>query len=420
MKVALYGNVCNNFYTLAKVLRNELKIDAHLYLNPHVDFQNRPESDDPQLADNYPEWIHLHEAWNPLHFWKKLDKKFINELSKYDLVFLSDLGVSLIPFIKARCVFYVTGSDLFRIPFPKKYKTNLKKIKDRLMWEYIGFLQRRGIRNAYKIISQPFEPYISSLQQLGVNKEKISSNYFPILMDTDITKKIDGASEKIDPYNSRLLSSFHYVIFHPSRIIFKNRKEFEETWQLKGNDVLFYAFKKFIDKYNIEDACIAMPERNLFYSIDIPALKEIINSLGIEKYIVWLKTPGDMGFPRAELINYYSISNIVADDFNLGMFGSVVVEGLACEKPTFSYVDENAMNQLYPWHPIISSKDPDEIADKLAHFYFNPQLAAEAGKRSRDWVIQFHSQKNGSKIYLENFRKDFENLTNENLAASTV
>src|SRR5687768_12327610 len=98
MKVALYGNVCNNFYTLAKALRNELNIDAHLYLNDEIDVQNRPESDDPELKDNYPEWIHLSHHWNALEVLKKWDRALIKELNKYDIVFLSEFGVALTPF----------------------------------------------------------------------------------------------------------------------------------------------------------------------------------------------------------------------------------------------------------------------------------------------------------------------------------
>ena len=55
MKIAFYGNVCNNYYTLAKALRSRLNVDAHLYLNHKADIQNRPESDDPDLKNNYPD-----------------------------------------------------------------------------------------------------------------------------------------------------------------------------------------------------------------------------------------------------------------------------------------------------------------------------------------------------------------------------
>ena len=89
MKVALYGNVCNNYYTLAKALRSKLNIDAHLYLNYKADIQNRPESDDPHLKDNYPDWIHISRKWDYIPMLTRYDRTFVRELNKYDVVFIS-------------------------------------------------------------------------------------------------------------------------------------------------------------------------------------------------------------------------------------------------------------------------------------------------------------------------------------------
>src|SRR6185369_16680425 len=108
----LYGNMCNNFYTLAKTLRKELNIDAHLYLSDNVDFQHKPESDDPELLNNYPDWIHMAPEWDAFLYLRKWDKRFINELNKYDIVFLSDLGPAMAPKIKGKTIFFTTGSDI--------------------------------------------------------------------------------------------------------------------------------------------------------------------------------------------------------------------------------------------------------------------------------------------------------------------
>src|SRR4051812_6208569 len=119
MKIAMYGNMCNNFYSIAKAIRKNSNLDVHLYLPDNADIQNLPESDDPQIKDNYPAWIHKGREWrlrSCLYFWKK--KNILKELSGYDVVVLADLGVSLSPFIKSKTAFYVTGSDLTVTPFP--------------------------------------------------------------------------------------------------------------------------------------------------------------------------------------------------------------------------------------------------------------------------------------------------------------
>ena len=58
MKVAFFGNVCNNFYQIALALRTHADVDAHLYINSGDHPQMKPESDEPSLARLYPDWIH--------------------------------------------------------------------------------------------------------------------------------------------------------------------------------------------------------------------------------------------------------------------------------------------------------------------------------------------------------------------------
>ncbi|HRE51723.1 MAG TPA: glycosyltransferase [Flavitalea sp.] len=408
MRIAFYGNICNNFYTLAKALRSVMGIDAHLYLNHKADMQNRPESDDPRLKDNYPDWIHFSEKWDPVPFFKRLDRTFINELNKYDIVFLSEFGVMLSPFLKTKTLFYATGGDLTQLPFPSKFRHNFKNLADRAKWEYFGWLQRRGIRNCTKILCQPFFPFANALQELKVAPERISNCYFPILMNTDLIAFNENALNEIDAYNRGLLAPYKFIIFHPSRINLDESVASVHSGQWKGNDNLLKGLAIFIDKYKATDVCIAMPDR--VSSPDIPKAKKIIQDLGIENNIVWLKPPSPEGFPRKELVNFYSVSDIVADEFATGWFGSIVVEGMACQKPVFCYVNEDVMKQLYPWHPIVSAREPAQIADLIAEFYFDREKCRRQGALSLKWALEFHSIKSGSGIYINNFKNDLKDI----------
>ncbi len=408
MKVALYGNVCNNFYGLAKSLRSNNIADAHLYLNHKVDVQNLPESDDPELAGNYPDWIHIASSWDPFLFLKRADRTFVNELAQYDVVFLSDLGVLLAPYIKTKTIFFVTGGDLTRIPFTDRYMQEFSGVKSWFIRQYISFMQRRGIRNCDMIITQPFFPFRSALEKLRVDKRRISKSYYPILIDTNIVQFVPQARDKIATVNKNNLAPFKFIFFHPSRLFIEKKKNYENMGVWKGNDNLFKGFAIFLEKYKVTDACIAMPERS--HSPDIQLAKKIISGLGIEKNIVWLTPPGPEGFPRSELIKYYSLADVVGDEFATGWFGSIVVEGLACGKPTFCYVDQEVMNELYPWNNIVSTKNPQEIAEQIARFYFDKDLANEYGRESRKWAITFHSNEQGSKTYLNNLKNDLSEI----------
>jgi glycosyltransferase involved in cell wall biosynthesis len=408
MKVALYGNVCNNFYSLAKSLREFKIAEAHLYLNDKVDLQNRPENDDPQLLNNYPSWIHLHSSWDPFALLKKFDRTFVNELNKYDVVFLSDLGVILAPYIKSRTIFYVTGGDLTRIPFTSRYMQEFRGVKSWLIRSYISFMQRRGIKNCDMIITQPFMPFRSALNKLQVNGKRVSKSYYPLLIDTDSIRYTAGARDEIDMVNKEKLKPFNFILFHPSRLFIEKKKNYVEMGVWKGNDNLFQAFAIFLRKYNVTDACIALPER--IHSPDISLAKQLISDFGIERNTVWLKPSSEEGFARNELVKFYSLSDIVADEFATGWFGSIVVEGLACGKPTFCYVDDDVMKTLYPWHPIISASEPEAIAERIAEFYFDKQKAKAQGDISRQWAVEFHSLKYGTNIYVNNFRKDLKEV----------
>jgi glycosyltransferase involved in cell wall biosynthesis len=408
MKIAFYGNVCNNYYTLAKALRSRLNVDAHLYLNHKADIQNRPESDDPELKNNYPDWIHLSKKWDYIPMLTRYDRTFVNELNKYDVVFLSQFGVTLIPFIKAKKVFYVTGGDLTQTPFPGKFAHKFPNLIMRMIWEYVGFMQRRGIRRADRVLTQPFYPFVNALKELGVSGSHISKCYFPILLDTERFSYNPDAWSQIDEVNREKLKPFRFIIMHPSRINLDQSRGSIDSGQWKGNDNLFRAFALFVKKHGASDACIAMPERT--FSFDIAKAKEIIKELGIEEQVVWLKPPTPQGFPRQQLINFYSVADLVADEFATGWFGSIVLEGMACGKPTLCYVDESVMKQLYPWHPILSAKEPQQVSELIAQYYFDEQKKKQQGEISRNWVVQFHSFANGADIYVNNFRNDLKDI----------
>ena len=149
-----------------------------------------------------------------------------------------------------------------------------------------------------------------------------------------------------------------------------------------------------------------MPER--VYSADIDIAKRIIGELDIANNVVWLQSPTPEGFPRKQLMNFYSYADMVADEFATGWFGLVVLEGLACAKPTLCYVEEDVMKKLYPWHPILSAKEPEMIAEIIAKIYFDKAKALELGMQSRMWIEQFHSFTSGIQLYTENLKNDLQ------------
>ncbi len=406
MKIALYGNVCNNMYAIAKALRQHSSFDVHLYLADDVYFNNLPENDDPELKDNYPAWIHRGKEYRVgsiFRFWKN---NLLKELNKYDLVILSSLPVSLTTLLrKPKTIFYVTGSDLTVLPFREIHRTlfyNGKKsgIKP-VLFEWIV---RRGIRNATGIITQPFYPFVNAAKKLKIPAEKFHAAYFPILFNTDMFSYRPDALRRMDEHSRKEIERFRFRIFHPSRIIVDNHPHLVETGQWKQNDLLLKAFALFVKKHNIKDAAIYLIDRE-YGKNEVERFKEIIKELSIEEFVVWLKPANKSGFTRDELINFYSVCDIITDDYGAGWFGSICIEGFGCSKPVLSYVDEEAMAKIYPWHPFLSSNTAGGNQELIEKIYFNPEFAIQQGKLGRKWAEEFHSFKSIGPIYVREFEK---------------
>jgi hypothetical protein len=133
------------------------------------------------------------------------------------------------------------------------------------------------------------------LKELGVDMERVSKCYFPLLLDTDVFTNNENAERDIDPYNKALLKPFKFIILHPSRINLDESRAGIDSGQWKGNDNLLKALAICIRKYKIEDACIAMPDR--IYSPDISKAKK--NHYGTWNRIKhrMAETPESAGIP---------------------------------------------------------------------------------------------------------------------------
>jgi glycosyltransferase involved in cell wall biosynthesis len=404
MKIALYGNICNNFYTIVKLIRQYSDIDIHLYLPDNVDKQQLPESDDPHIKGNYPFWIHKSKDWrlkNCFCFWKN---NIIKEFSKYDIVILSDLYVSISPFLKAKTIFFVTGSDLTATPFSDVNRGLFNKVSFgfNLKLKLYAFLQRRGIRYINEIWTQPFKPFKKAINKLNIPAEKIKNAYFPLLIDTKLFSSDYNAIKGNNKYINAIKEKFRFVLFHPSRLMIRQNESTVSTGNWKRNDLLFEGFAIFLKEFKIKDAGLVMIDRNV--SMEVGRAKEIIRNLGIESNVLWLEPADRSGFSRKELVELYSVADVVADDFGAGWFGSIILEALSVQKPVINYLDEEAMNILYPWHPILSCNTAESIANTLYKLYSDENFKLETGKKSRKWIEEFHSSEKAAEIYIRNLK----------------
>jgi glycosyltransferase involved in cell wall biosynthesis len=398
-RIALYGNLCNNLYQIAKAVRERVGLDVHLFVDVDADSQQMPESDDPELRGGYPDWIHkgvYSSFWHKAFPWRS---PLVRELSAFDAVVVSGIGPMFAPFVRAPIAFFVTGGDLTVAPFPRDFLFLYPTLRLKLVALYAALWQRMGIRKA-SVWSPSWTPFREALEKLGVADAEVTARLLPILLDTD---KFSARVPRAGGIAAELRERFDFILFHPSRMMINDQPGLKATGQWKQNDLLFKAFTQFIKKSGARKAGLVMIDRAA--SPDNDAAKRIIGELGIESSVVWIKPLQGIGFSREELIELYSVADVVADDFGVGWFGSVVVEALAVGKPVMCYVDAKAMNDAYPWHPLLSDDTVDGNAAFLERLHSDEAFRAERGRMGRQWALQFNSYDAAAAVYADHMRR---------------
>jgi glycosyltransferase involved in cell wall biosynthesis len=399
MRIAFYGNIANNFYQIAKELRTQLQVDAHLFIDAYDPIGMRPENDSPTIKSCYPDWIHEGHYMNRKTILFPWTSKLIKELGQYDAVVVSYLGPMFAPFIKRPIVFLATGSDLTVFPFPKEFLFLAPALKSKISSMIKGFWQRHGIRRVSEIWAPPFPPFQAAIKKLRVNPIRISTAYLPLAIDGDKFKLDENVRTNQDGNIQRIVSSCDFMVFHPSRLMLQDYPQLKASGQWKRNDLLFRGFAKFIERSGTQRSFLVMPDRT--QSNDLAIGKRVIHEMGLDRHVLWIKPPSPEGFTRDELILFYSLADVVASDFGIGWFGSVVLEALAISRPVINSIDESVMKQLYPWHPILSANTAEEICDHLMRLYTDPEYKREVGRKGRQWMEEFHSGMKVSTIYVK-------------------
>lgn len=402
MRVALFGNVANNLFQLGKSLRERApELDTHLFVSHNEAWVSRPEADEPALDEA---WIHVDDWAVGAALVAPHRARIIDELRKFDLLIVSGNGPMFASFTGRPYCFFVSGGDLTETPFPLAFMRSHDTARQRVGALLIGPRQRRGIRNAREIWAPPYRPYVRALERLGVPRDRLAAEYFPVVIDTE-RFRLD-ATAKVDPSpTARLLSEgSDFVVLHPSRLMIRPRMARQrEVGNWKRNDVLLRGFALFARSGSAQAPVLGLIDRTA--SPDVDLARELVDELGIAENVRWLVAPRQGGFLRHELVELYSASDVVADDFGVGWFGGVTLEALAIEKPVIQFIDEDIMSGLYPWHPIISARTPENVAAALENLHVDPEARMALGARGREWVEAFHSYDAAAERYASSIRR---------------
>lgn len=384
LRIAFCGNVANALFPLAQVLR-AAGIDAHLFIDSRDPARWRPETDDPGLAGEYPGWIHEGSWIRNVDFIYPGRAPLIRELDGFDLVVGSGNTPMLSPYVDAPFVFYATGADLTRQPFPIAFASSREGVRSKVGHGMLAMWQRRGIRGASQIWTQPFAPLLDALDRLNVDSGRIADSYFPLIVDTDLFTP----TPETDPrWAADLRAGADFVVLHPSRLVLDESPLMLRSGQAKGSASILAGFAEFVHSRTVDNPVIILPAADR----GAKDAAQLVDTLGIRNHVVWAEAPRSSGFHRTEMVHLYGAADVTVNELGAGWFGWAALESMSCGVPVISRIDHQGISQLYgeDWEWIHAS-DSCAVATELARLAKDPKGRALKGIRSREWVLRHHA-----------------------------
>jgi glycosyltransferase involved in cell wall biosynthesis len=359
MKINMYGGALTISYSIAKHLRARGQ-DVTLFIDKELsDKSYAPSWEDEEMRGGYPGWIKITEArFLKAIFGDRRSVEFTKKLSDCDILHLHGEAYLWMNLVNKPFLYQSHGYDLDQMPF------NRGSVKQVIL----SMLARRAMGKAASIITIPHQR--DFLERLGL-AEKESYLPYPVDIDKYAPVNADELKKKILSENDAEL-----IFFHPSRHEWLNNP----TTNNKGNDKVITAFASYVRRHGRKAVLILVNKgRNVRDS------KKMIGELGISERVVWLEA-----VPKSRLISYYNASDIILDQFNLGSFGQIFLEAMACGVPTFAYLKR--YEGVYPeMPPAVNVYTDMDIERKLLELSEDSKKRKEIGQESRDWVRKYHN-----------------------------
>jgi hypothetical protein len=248
----------------------------------------------------------------------------------------------------------------------------------------IAQLQGKGICEAKKVINYEMGLTHDILVNLGVSPYKLA---IPIVYNKE--KLPDSPPSKLLENTWKFISNSKFIIFHCSRLLWKNPGHYsDEEWKKenKNNDWFLHSFAEF---------CASKPELKpilviVEYGPDIAPTKQLAKDLGIDANIYWLpcmfRKELSWLLARASIIvgEFYDLPRII--------WGGTGWEAFASGKPLlqgFNF-DEGEFEKLYGYSApaMLPVRRREDITRHLVEMSNDNVKRQKIGQSAKEWFDQ--------------------------------
>ena len=396
-KVALLGNMNNNFFNLCRFLR-ERGVDAVLYVFPFDPPHFQPEAD---TFDNpYKDYVKWLEWGNPYELYRGSAETIRAEFGGYD--FLIGCGTAPAYLAKAGMrldLFMPYGTDIFHYPFFNMFKPEklfsyvTRFFKEREVVQtlpskpgnskgYIPFVmnQRKGIRASANtaFLAAEEHVYSRSLRKLGYPRKRLNFSV-PMVYSGQFDESVLGevfANSTHYKEFKKIRDGTDFLIFSNCRHCWKHEPD---PRSFKGNDRLFIAFDKFIKTFPGRASIITFE-----YGSDYPESKKLVEELGLTSHVHWFPL-----MARKELMIGMSLADLVVGilcEESSALYG-IVYESMALQRPLMHYRPDHQYQRM-DLYPMINVLTVDEIEKALTRYATDKEGLSTMGRGAYQWFLK--------------------------------
>ena len=372
LRIAFIGNMNNNHFAIKRYFE-DIGFVCDLYLYNTLPNHFLPENDTWEINKHQTSIKKLNRGI-PFFDWFKPSLEY--DFKNYDIC----IGSGLTPYYFNKWgleldVFLPYGSDLYELPFKKKWEFNsIKSFLIILLHNlFIYYGQKKGILSTKRIFTIN---HIKSISDALKKLKRVSLPFSTPMVylerqtpEIDLNKYLD--IEKLQSFELKVISHSRQAWGYSSK------------HDSKGNDVLIKGFSLYVK--NNPNACLILFE----YGPSVEKSKMLIAKLGIEEKVIWVRK-----MPR-KLIHLIikKYADIGADQFESGYIGATTYELMAHGIPVMSYLNlssnEFEKKLLRPSPPIINTSSAEEVSKALHSIHKKSESYTMLSKKTKNYFDKY-------------------------------